>query len=85
MQYYYEVYASPQLGDLDSEQSRGQPLVLLRSGLCCGQKNKSLATTPGDENFFPHTPETLSGTASKDSITKNSEKTTQNLREFEIK
>ena len=49
------------------------------------QKNKSLATTPGDENIFPHTFETLSGTASKDSITKNSEKTTQNLREFEIK
>lgn len=59
--------------------------MLLRSGLCCGQKNKSLATTPGDENIFPHTSETLSGTASKDSITKNSEKTTQNLREFEIK
>ena len=30
------------------------------------QKNKSLATTPGDDRIFPHTSETLSGTALND-------------------
>lgn len=39
------------------------------------KKNKSLATTPGDEKILPHTSETLSGTASKNSITKNDKKT----------
>lgn len=34
------------------------------------KKEKSLATTPGDENIRPHTSETLSGTASNDSIAK---------------
>ena len=34
------------------------------------KKEKSFATTPGDENIRPHTSETLSGTASNDSIAK---------------
>lgn len=34
------------------------------------EKEKSLATTPGDKDIRPHTSETLSGTASNDSIAK---------------
>ena len=36
------------------------------------KKEKSLATTPGDENIRPHTSETPSGTASSNSIAENS-------------
>lgn len=41
------------------------------------QKNKSLATTPSDENTFSHTSETLSGTASNNSIAKKEKNTTE--------
>lgn len=37
---------------------------MIRKDMCRGrQKNKSLATMPGDDKIFPHTSETLSGTA----------------------